>query len=83
MVKGIVRAVDSLGRLVVPKEFRKELGIKEHDEVEISLEDGYIKIKPYEIKCVFCETKDWTILVEKNNKHICINCIGKLERGII
>ena len=32
---GIIRSVDDLGRVVIPKEIRKSLGIKEGDEMEV------------------------------------------------
>ena len=36
---GIVRNIDELGRVVVPKELRKKLGISNTDPVEIYVED--------------------------------------------
>ena len=40
--KGVVRKLDDLGRVVLPIEFRKELGIKAKDKVEIFLiKDGF------------------------------------------
>lgn len=43
--KGIIRRLDTLGRVVFPKEFRKSLDIKNNDELEIILlKDGlYVK----------------------------------------
>lgn len=39
---GIIRRLDDLGRVVLPKEIRKNLKIKEGDEVEIfGLKDGF------------------------------------------
>lgn len=39
--KGIIRHLDNLGRVVLPKEFRKELNFNEEDEIEIFLlQDG-------------------------------------------
>lgn len=39
--RGIKRKLDPLGRFVIPMEFRKELGLKEGDNVEMFLiEDG-------------------------------------------
>ena len=35
--KGLVRRTDDLGRIVIPSEYRKQLGIKEQDEVAIFL----------------------------------------------
>lgn len=40
--KGIIRRLDTLGRVVFPKEFRKSLDIKNNDELEIFLlKDGF------------------------------------------
>lgn len=43
--KGVIRRLDSLGRIVIPKEFRESLELKEKDKLEIILlQDGlYIK----------------------------------------
>lgn len=39
--KGMIRKIDELGRIVIPKEFRKSLGIKTNDPVEIFMvKDG-------------------------------------------
>lgn len=46
---GIVRRVDQLGRIVVPKEIRKNLNIVEAvDCMEIYLEDGMIVFKKFD-----------------------------------
>lgn len=39
---GIVRKIDSLGRIVIPKEIRKNLGIKDGEILEIFLEEERI-----------------------------------------
>ena len=44
---GIVRRVDVLGRVVVPKEIRKILGISEGDPLEIFTEKDGIVLKKY------------------------------------
>ena len=35
---GIVRRIDELGRIVIPKEMRKVLELKERDPMEIEIE---------------------------------------------
>lgn len=42
---GIFRNVDELGRVVVPKEMRRALGIREGDPVAIWIEKGAIMMK--------------------------------------
>ena len=34
----IIRRIDELGRVVISKEMRKDLGLNEHDPVEIEVE---------------------------------------------
>lgn len=45
---GIIRRIDDLGRVVIPKEVRRSMGIKENDpfEIYISAEGGVVFI-PY------------------------------------
>jgi stage V sporulation protein T len=41
MATGIVRRIDDLGRIVIPKELRRRMGIHENDPLEIFMsEDG-------------------------------------------
>lgn len=45
---GIVRRVDDLGRIIIPKEIRRTICIKEGDPIELYLdEEGGIVLKPY------------------------------------
>ena len=51
---GIVRPVDALGRVVIPVELRRNLGIKTEGSLEIFVDGQYIMLKKYEPSCVFC-----------------------------
>lgn len=51
---GIVRKVDELGRVVIPIELRRTMGIDEKDPLEIYFEKEKIILKKYEPACVFC-----------------------------
>jgi transcriptional pleiotropic regulator of transition state genes len=44
---GVTRKVDELGRIVLPKELRKTLGIAEKDPIEIFVEDEKIILQKY------------------------------------
>lgn len=45
---GIIRRIDELGRIVVPKEIRRSLGIKEGDPLEFfTNREGEIILIPY------------------------------------
>lgn len=45
---GLIRHVDELGRIVIPKEIRRQLNIRETDAVEISVCDRCIVIQKYQ-----------------------------------
>lgn len=45
---GIVRKVDELGRVVIPKELRRTMGIEEKDPMEIFVDGDKIIFKKYE-----------------------------------
>lgn len=44
---GIIRRIDDLGRIVIPKEIRKNLRIKEGDNLEIFVQNEEIILKKY------------------------------------
>ena len=41
---GIVRRIDDLGRVVIPKEIRRTLKIREGDPLEIFIEDNDLSL---------------------------------------
>ena len=47
MNSGMVRRIDELGRIVIPKEIRKNLKLNMGDNVEIYIEDNKITLKKY------------------------------------
>ena len=45
---GIVRRIDDLGRIAIPKNIRKELGIKDGEAIEFAINDeGDLVLLPY------------------------------------
>ena len=44
---GIIRRVDNLGRIVIPKEIRRTLRIREGDPMEAFMQDGCVMFKKY------------------------------------
>ena len=43
---GIIRRIDDLGRVIIPKEIRRALGLKEGDPMEIFIDGEAILIRP-------------------------------------
>ncbi|NBK96614.1 MAG: AbrB/MazE/SpoVT family DNA-binding domain-containing protein [Erysipelotrichia bacterium] len=52
---GMVRKLDDLGRLVIPKEIRKMYKMKEGDAIEIYIKDGSICIRKFDETSSFYE----------------------------
>lgn len=73
---GIVRPLDKLGRIVLPKELRTVFDIDNEDSVEIYVEDDKIILKKYTPSCFFCHDTD---VVEYKGKHICKKCLEELK----
>ena len=46
---GIVRRLDDLGRLVIPKEIRKQYHLKEGDSIEFYIENEKIILEKYDV----------------------------------
>lgn len=51
---GIVRKVDELGRIVLPKELRQTMGIRTGDPMEIYTDGKGIILRKYAPGCAFC-----------------------------
>ena len=77
---GIVRKIDEMGRLVIPKEMRDKLGIKNGDEIEFFVEGDRVILKKYLPSCVFCAST--YSLVELNEKFICPACLSELKQSL-
>lgn len=73
---GIVRKVDELGRIVLPIELRRTLGIEVRDPIEIFVDEEAILLKKYQPACILCGESD--DLMEYRGKRICRECIRKL-----
>ena len=78
---GIVRRIDELGRIVVPKEIRKTLHIKNGENLEIFINDDTIVLKKYselgnmqELSDTITETLNSTlkasVLISDTDKYI-------------
>ena len=75
---GIVRHIDDLGRIVLPKELRKMLNINPKDPFEILVHNGDVILRKYDATCVFCGSQD--DLVEFEEKSVCGECFKKINK---
>lgn len=89
---GIVRRIDELGRIVIPKEIRKNLKINETDNIEIYVENESVILKKYsfmkainDFSSILTDTiyqciKKTVIITDTTN---IIACTGSIKKQII
>ena len=75
---GIVRNIDSLGRIVLPIELRRTLNIdaSKGDPIEIYMEGNSIVLRKHEPHCVFCGSSKKVTSFKGRN--VCENCRKEL-----
>lgn len=75
---GVIRSVDELGRLVIPKEIRKTMDIRCGDPLEIFVDGSdTIMLKKYLCACVFCQSTEE--LSDYKGKKVCSACLDEIK----
>lgn len=75
---GIVRRIDDLGRVVIPKELRRTLQVETGDSLEIFTHEKSIILRKYQPGCFICGSLDG--LQTFYDKQLCNKCIGEAAR---
>ena len=75
---GIIRQLDTLGRIVLPIELRRTIGIGPKDMIEIFVEGSSVILRKYEPDCLFCGgSRD---LTPYKDKMMCARCLKELRQ---
>jgi transcriptional pleiotropic regulator of transition state genes len=74
---GIVRRMDELGRLVLPVELRRTMGLQDGAALEVFTQGDAILLRRYEPLCVFCGHGG--NLVPYQGKKVCSDCRTRLS----
>lgn len=78
MYSGFIREIDSVGRIVIPKQFRKELDIDAiGSKVELFCDGKQITCRKAVDACVFCKSE--SELTEFEGQYVCKTCLEKLK----
>lgn len=78
MFAGFIREIDSVGRIVIPMQIRKELGlVAQGSAVELFSDGTQIIVKKATNDCIFCKAE--TELHEFEGKFVCSSCLEKLK----
>ena len=75
---GVVRRIDDLGRIVIPKELRRTMRIREGDSLEIFIEGENIILSKYKQGCIFC--REINDLKEYMGNKICSKCASNISK---
>ena len=82
MLYGYARTTDPLGRIVLPKSMREQLGITEKSvlDITVDMDTEHITIRKHKPSCVFCgEIKK---LIPFQTRSICETCKDELGKTI-
>lgn len=74
---GIVRKIDDLGRLSVPREFMRVLGMETGTQLEAVIKGSTIVYRKYNPGCVICGAEE--DLKGIHDVEVCSNCIKVLK----
>ena len=75
---GVIRQLDSLGRIVLPIELRRTLGIGPKDMLEIFVEGNSVILRKYEPDCLFFGSS--RELSPYRDNMICARCLKELKQ---
>ena len=75
-MENILRKIDKLGRVVLPMDFRKALGLNGEAEVVLSIKDNYITIRGAATHCRLCAS----LVKVEESLGICWDCINRIRQ---
>jgi transcriptional pleiotropic regulator of transition state genes len=77
---GIVRRVDDLGRIVIPMELRRTLGINVKDPMAIYVEGERIILTKHKDSCAICGATDAETTMVKA-RPVCADCVAAIKKN--
>lgn len=78
---GIIRRIDDLGRVVIPKEVRRTLHIREGDPLELFVDGDYVCFKKYNTTELFTKALD-DLADLLHTEELC-SCLSKEDRDLV
>lgn len=75
----ITKTIDNLGRILIPKDLRKQAGVKSDDELEMFVENGRIILEKKTKRCMICSSEKMVLEIN-DNRYICKNCKLEIEQ---
>ncbi|NLO21531.1 MAG: AbrB/MazE/SpoVT family DNA-binding domain-containing protein [Syntrophomonadaceae bacterium] len=77
---GVVRKIDELGRIVIPIELRRTMGIDDKESLEILIDGEKIVLQKYSPGCIFCGNvaEVWYY----KGKYVCKSCFYEIQQQV-
>lgn len=79
---GISRRIDDLGRIVIPKEVRNTLHIRDGDALEMYIDDGKLVLRPLDLPTPAHLLLDAADALDRASQYTYANKVRKLVREI-
>ena len=77
---GYIREIDRLGRVVIPKQYRKEMNIPEEGgEVLLTCKNGVVTVAKSAETCIFCRSR--RKLSDVKGRPVCAKCLDEIKYG--
>jgi transcriptional pleiotropic regulator of transition state genes len=74
----VVRKIDELGRIVLPSEIRRVFGIREGDELDISVDGEKVILQKRQDICLFCGAENPGVTYRE--RRVCDSCAGEVGK---
>jgi transcriptional pleiotropic regulator of transition state genes len=78
---GVIRSIDSIGRLVIPIEVRREMGLNVGEPVHMYVENGKVIVEKYIKSCFLCgkTSSEYTSVHGKRVCNACKNLLNGID----
>ncbi len=73
----MIKKIDNLGRVVVPKGYRQMLGLEPGDQLDVSVDGDNLVITPHKEGCALCGGS--SVLHAYLSKQICSDCVERIR----
>jgi AbrB family transcriptional regulator, transcriptional pleiotropic regulator of transition state genes len=80
MAAAIVRKIDGLGRIALPKEIRTTLNINNNDRLEFLVDEDKIILQKRKFACEYCDSTNDVFNFEGHS--VCLRCMEKMVEMI-
>jgi len=73
----VIKKIDNLGRVVVPKGYRQMLGLQPGDPLDVGVNGNSLVITPHREGCTLCGAT--SVLYSYLSKNICSDCVKQIR----